>query len=135
MASKISFPLSSVCDPVPYNAPSGCAVPLNEGSTATELTEPPTKVKTSVPSVSFSTLFLFDAQLNKYQKIAESLNLNENSEVLEIGCGWGGFSTYAAKNFKSKIDAITISKAQFEYASKKIQKEGLGEKVKIKFKD
>jgi len=78
---------------------------------------------------------LFDAQLNKYHKIAESLNLNENSKVLEIGCGWGGFSSYAAKNFKSKIDAITISKAQYEYASNKIQKEGLGEKVSIKFKD
>jgi cyclopropane-fatty-acyl-phospholipid synthase len=78
---------------------------------------------------------LFDAQINKYQKIAEALHLNENSKVLEIGCGWGGFSTYAAKNFKSKIDAITISKAQFEYASNKIQKEGLGERVSIKFKD
>ena len=78
---------------------------------------------------------LFDAQLNKYQKIAEALNLNENSKVLEIGCGWGGFSTYVAKNFKSKIDAITISKAQFEYASNKIQREGLGEKISIKFKD
>ncbi|MDC6448336.1 cyclopropane-fatty-acyl-phospholipid synthase [Alphaproteobacteria bacterium] len=78
---------------------------------------------------------LFDAQLNKYHKIAEALQLNENSKVLEIGCGWGGFSTYAAKNFKSKIDAITISKAQFEYASNQIQKEGLGEKVSIKFKD
>ena len=78
---------------------------------------------------------LFDAQLNKYHKIGEALHLNENSKVLEIGCGWGGFSSYAAKNFKSKIDAITISQAQFEYASKKIQKEGLGEKVSIKFKD
>ncbi len=78
---------------------------------------------------------LFDAQLNKYHKIAKALNLNESSKVLEIGCGWGGFSTYAAKNFKSKIDAITISKAQFEYASNKVQKEGLGEKVSIKFKD
>ena len=78
---------------------------------------------------------LFDAQLNKYQKIAEKLNLNENSKVLEIGCGWGGFSSYVAKKFKSKIDAITISKAQFEYASKKIQSEGLGEKVSIKYRD
>lgn len=78
---------------------------------------------------------LFDAQLNKYHKISKALNLNENSKVLEIGCGWGGFSAYVAKNFKSKIDAITISKAQFEYASKNIQKEGLGEKVSIKFKD
>jgi len=78
---------------------------------------------------------LFDAQLKKYHQIAEELYLNENSKVLEIGCGWGGFSAYVAKNFKSKIDAITISKAQFEYASKNIQKEGLGEKVSIKFKD
>jgi len=78
---------------------------------------------------------LFDAQLNKYHKIAHALNLNENSKVLEIGCGWGGFSSFAAKNFKSRIDAITISKAQFDYASNKIQKEGLGEKVTIKLKD
>ncbi len=78
---------------------------------------------------------LFDAQINKYHKIAESLNLNENSKVLEIGCGWGGFSSYIAKNFNSQIEAITISKAQFEYASNRIQNEGLGEKVSIKFRD
>ena len=78
---------------------------------------------------------LYDAQISKYYQIAKSLNLNENSKVLEIGCGWGGFSSYVAKNFKSKIDAITISKEQFEYASNKIQKEGLGEKVSIKYSD
>ncbi len=78
---------------------------------------------------------LFDAQINKYKQIANSLNLNENSKVLEIGCGWGGFSSYIAKNFKSKIDAITISKEQFKYASNRIQKEGLGEKVSIKYSD
>ena len=78
---------------------------------------------------------LYDAQISKYYQIAKSLNLNENSKVLEIGCGWGGFSSYVAKNFKSKIDAITISKEQFEYASYKIQQEGLGEKVSIKYSD
>jgi cyclopropane-fatty-acyl-phospholipid synthase len=78
---------------------------------------------------------LFDAQISKYHQIAKSLNLNENSMVLEIGCGWGGFSSYIAKNFKSKIDAITISKEQFEYASNRIQQEGLGEKVSIKYSD
>ena len=31
------------------------------------------------------------AQKNKYKQIANNLNLNENSNVLEIGCGWGGF--------------------------------------------
>ncbi len=78
---------------------------------------------------------LTDAQENKYKKIADSLSLNENSKTLEIGCGWGGFSSYIAKNYKCKVDAITISKEQFNYTASKIQKEGLGEKVAVQFKD
>ncbi len=76
-----------------------------------------------------------DAQINKYKKIADSLELNENSKTLEIGCGWGGFSSYVAKNYKCKVDAITISKEQYDYTSSKIQKEGLKEKVSVQFKD
>ena len=78
---------------------------------------------------------LLDAQHNKYKKIADSLSLNENSKTLEIGCGWGGFSSYIAKNYKCKVDAITISREQFDYTASKIQKEGLGEKVTVHFKD
>ncbi len=78
---------------------------------------------------------LSDAQINKYKKIADSLSLNENSKTLEIGCGWGGFSSYVAKIYKCKIDAITISKEQYDYTASKIQKEGLGEKVAVLFKD
>ncbi len=78
---------------------------------------------------------LSDAQLNKYKIIADSLALNENSKTLEIGCGWGGFSSYVAKKYKCKVDAITISKEQYDYTASKIQKEGLGEKVEVLFKD
>ena len=75
------------------------------------------------------------AQLNKYKKIIEPMQLNENSSLLEIGCGWGSFSTYVAKNFKAKINAITNSKKHFEYTSKKIMNEGLNETVKVQFRD
>ena len=78
---------------------------------------------------------LHDAQIHKYDQIAKPMKLNENSNLLEIGCGWGGFSTYIAKKYKSKIKAITISKAQFEFASQRILKEGLNEKVSIEMKD
>ena len=78
---------------------------------------------------------LSDAQINKYKKIADSLSLNENSKTLEIGCGWGGFSSYVAKKYNCKVDAITISREQFDYTASKIQKEGLGENVKVQFKD
>ena len=68
---------------------------------------------------------LEEAQHAKMDHVCRKLQLKPGDRVVEAGCGWGGFSSYAAKNFKSKIDAITISKEQYEYASNKIQKEGL----------
>jgi cyclopropane-fatty-acyl-phospholipid synthase len=78
---------------------------------------------------------LFDAQINKYDQIVKPMNLNENSNLLEIGCGWGGFSSYVAKKYKTKVKAITISKEQYDFASKYISQEGLNEKVSIEMKD
>lgn len=78
---------------------------------------------------------LAKAQLNKYQKIIEPMQLNDRTTLLEIGCGWGGFSSYVAKNFGTKIHAITNSKEQFEYTSRMISNEGLNEKVTVEFKD
>ena len=78
---------------------------------------------------------LYEAQIYKYDQIAKPMQLNENSNLLEIGCGWGGFSTYIAKKYKSKVKAITISKAQFDFASQYILKEGLNEKVSIEMQD
>ena len=78
---------------------------------------------------------LSKAQINKYKKIVEPMYLNEQSTLLDIGCGWGGFSSYVAKNFGSKIKAITNSKNHFEYTSQIIQQEGLNEKVKVELKD
>ena len=78
---------------------------------------------------------LLKAQINKYIGIAEPLQLNDNSKLLEIGCGWGGFSTFVAKKYGTKVKAITISKEQFEFASKRIAKEGLNEKISIEMQD
>ena len=78
---------------------------------------------------------LYDGQINKYEQIVKPMHLNENSTLLEIGCGWGGFSTYVAKKYKSKIKAITISKAQFDYTSQRIKNEGLNEMVSVEMQD
>ena len=75
------------------------------------------------------------AQKNKYQKLINLLNLKDNSKVLEIGCGWGGFSEYLAKNYDVSIDCITISKKQFEFTKKRIFQAGLNNKVKVMFLD
>ena len=55
-----------------------------------------------------------DDQKNKYQKLIDLLEVKDGNKVLEIGCGWGGFSEYLAKNYNVAIDCITISKKQFE---------------------
>ena len=78
---------------------------------------------------------LSEAQNNKYQKLIDLIKPKNGDKVLEIGCGWGGFAEYIGKKYEVKLDCITISKKQFDYASKRIFKNGLNEKVKIKFKD
>ncbi len=78
---------------------------------------------------------LEQAQQNKYQKLINLLQINEGDKVLEIGCGWGGFSEYLAKKYDVLIDCITISKKQYEYSKKRIFKNGLNNKVKVKFLD
>ena len=75
------------------------------------------------------------AQKNKYKKLIKLLNLKSGDKVLEIGCGWGGFSEYVGKNYNVTIDCITISKKQFDYAKKRISASGLNNKVNVKFLD
>ncbi len=78
---------------------------------------------------------LTDAQNNKYQKLIDLIKPKTGDKVLEIGCGWGGFAEYVGKKYDVKLDCITISKKQFEYAKERIQKCGLNEKVNIEIKD
>ena len=75
------------------------------------------------------------AQINKYKKLVELIKPKSGNKILEIGCGWGGFAEYVGKNHDVKLDCITISKKQFEYASNRIFKNGLNEKINIQFMD
>ena len=75
------------------------------------------------------------AQMNKNKKLLSLLKPKPGDKILEIGCGWGGFAEFVGKNYDIKMDCITISQKQFDYASKRIFENGLNEKVKIKLKD
>ena len=78
---------------------------------------------------------LSDAQNNKYQKLIDLIKPKTGDKVLEIGCGWGGFAEYLGKKYDVKLDCITISKKQFEFAKERIYKCGLNDKVNIHIKD
>ena len=78
---------------------------------------------------------LANAQLNKYNKLIDLLKPKSGDKILEIGCGWGGFAEHLSKNYDIKLDCITISKKQLEFAKKRIFYAGLNHKVDIKFLD
>ncbi len=56
------------------------------------------------------------AQSAKYQTILDALELANGAEVLEIGCGWGGFVEHALKAMDVRVKAITVSREQHAFA-------------------
>ena len=75
------------------------------------------------------------AQRNKYRTLAESIGLERDQTVLEIGCGWGGFAEYAAREVGARVTGITISQEQYDYARKRLFTQGLADKTDIRMVD
>ena len=52
----------------------------------------------------------------KYRALAETTRIGPDHHVLEIGCGWGGFAEFAAKEIGARVTGLTISQEQYDYA-------------------
>jgi cyclopropane-fatty-acyl-phospholipid synthase len=78
---------------------------------------------------------LEEAAIAKVDRICRKLDLRANDHILEIGTGWGGFAIHAAKNYGCRVTTTTISRAQHDYALKKIAEQGLGDRITVLFKD
>jgi cyclopropane-fatty-acyl-phospholipid synthase len=78
---------------------------------------------------------LSEAQNAKYAALARTIDLAPSKHVLEIGCGWGGFAEFAAKEVGAKVTGITISQAQYDFARKRLFDQGLSEKADIRLVD
>ena len=75
------------------------------------------------------------AQDNKYRRMAERAGIGPNDHVLEVGCGWAGFCRWAAREIGCRLTAVTISRAQYEFAAQRLQAEGLNERVDLRLQD
>ncbi|HWD49258.1 MAG TPA: cyclopropane-fatty-acyl-phospholipid synthase family protein [Rhizomicrobium sp.] len=75
------------------------------------------------------------AQRNKWRKLAELLELKPGMRVLEIGCGWGGFAMFAAREYGCHVTGITLSKEQHAFASKAIAEAQLSHLIDIEIID
>ncbi|MEQ9363908.1 MAG: cyclopropane-fatty-acyl-phospholipid synthase family protein [Leptospirales bacterium] len=78
---------------------------------------------------------LHEAQLEKFERIADKLQLSPGDRVLEIGCGWGGFAVFAARKYGCRVTGITISREQFDVAVARTKAAGVDHLVEIVFRD
>ncbi len=75
------------------------------------------------------------AQTRKYRLLAERAGIKPGESVLEIGCGWGGFAEFAAGELGCKVTGLTISKEQFDFATERMRRAGLADRVTIAMRD
>jgi cyclopropane-fatty-acyl-phospholipid synthase len=74
---------------------------------------------------------LREASVAKYDRICRKLRLGPDSEVLEIGSGWGGFAVHAASRYGCRVTTTTISRQQYEGARERIRAAGLAGRITL----
>jgi len=74
-------------------------------------------------------------QIQKLDMVCRKLRLKPGEMMLDMGCGWGALSCYAAQNYGVKAYGVTLAEQQVAYANEKIKRLGLSDRVTIECKD
>ncbi|WP_338692645.1 cyclopropane-fatty-acyl-phospholipid synthase family protein [Streptomyces sp. Q6] len=72
-----------------------------------------------------------DAQRAKLELICRKLGLEPGSRLLDIGCGWGSLTLYAAQHHKAQVTAVTVSREQAAYVREQVDERGLADRVEV----
>ncbi len=75
------------------------------------------------------------AQEDKLDLICRKLRLHPGESLLDIGSGWGALLCHAARHYGVNAHGVTLSQAQFDYATDKIKRLGLKERVTVALAD
>lgn len=78
---------------------------------------------------------LAEAQQEKYRRLASLARLEAGDQVLEIGCGWGGFAEFAATEIGCHVTGLTLSNEQAEYARDRLKRAGVDDRTEIRLLD
>ena len=62
---------------------------------------------------------LYQAQINKMDRLADKLHLKKGDKVLDIGCGWGSLSRHFSSEYNCNVKGISLSEEQISYCLKK----------------
>jgi cyclopropane-fatty-acyl-phospholipid synthase len=78
---------------------------------------------------------LEQAQHDKLEMICRKLRLKPGESLLDIGCGWGGLICHAAQVYGVRAHGVTLSQEQYDFARDKIDRLGLGDRVRVELRD
>ncbi len=78
---------------------------------------------------------LEEASKAKLDMLCQKLDLQPTDHLVEIGTGWGGLAIHAAENYGCRVTSVTISDAQFEYATALVRAKGLNDRIDIRNQD
>ena len=78
---------------------------------------------------------LEQAQADKLDLVCRKLRLGPGETLLDIGCGWGSLSIWAAQHYGVRAHGVTLSRAQAEYAAERIRREGLDGRCLVEHRD
>ncbi|WP_306548536.1 DUF1365 family protein [Desulfobulbus sp.] len=94
------------------------------------------------PTMSYSSGIFLDrndsleqSQYNKFQAVIDKAAIGPADHVLEIGCGWGGFALEAVRQTGCRLTGITVSREQFDWATRRVEEEGLADRITILLTD
>lgn len=68
---------------------------------------------------------LEELQDNKLALVCSKLDLKPEDRLLDIGCGWGTLSAFAAKNYGCDVTGITLGKNQTAFGNQRIKDNGV----------
>lgn len=61
-------------------------------------------------------------QDNKLKVVCEKIDLKEGDTVLDLGCGWGTFATFASSQYGAHVTGVTLGKNQTEWGNNWLKK-------------
>ncbi|MGW4290062.1 class I SAM-dependent methyltransferase [Streptomyces sp. NPDC004673] len=76
-----------------------------------------------------------DAQRAKLELICRKLGLIPGARLLDIGCGWGSLTLYAAEQHKAQVTAVTLAREQAAYVREQVRERGLEDRVEVVCQD
>jgi cyclopropane-fatty-acyl-phospholipid synthase len=75
------------------------------------------------------------AQRAKLELICRKLALTPGARLLDIGCGWGSLTLYAAQQYKAQVTAVTLAKEQAAHVREQVAERGLVNLVEVVCQD